>query len=132
MERPTMQKHESRDSRSLTRFWRRCAAWDMAHILADDVSERDYEKAYDILNRCTRYALAQMRHDESETAQNHNARWYVHEGELLDKRYERLSAELKPYGMEFTNSGYFCVNVSQVDPERHVITSNGYLHFFEY
>jgi hypothetical protein len=101
----------------------------MAHLLGD-VTEEAYEKAYDLLNRCTRWALAQMRFDESETAENCNSRYRKHQGELLDRRYERLSAELEPYGCRIMNLGYFSQDVYQVD-ERNLPMGYGFLHFFD-
>lgn len=131
MERPVHHEYEGRSHRVLTRLWRRQSAWDMAHYISEDVTEEEYDKAYDLLNRCTRWAIAQMRHDESETERNYNASWYVHEGELLDKRYEKLQSELREYGCIINNAGYFCQNVNRYDFERHVITGSNLLHFFD-
>ena len=130
MERPQWHKAMGRSHRVLTHLWREQSAWDMAHYIHDEVSEEDYEKAYNLLNRCTRWAIAQMRHDEAETAENHDAWWYIHEGELLDRRYDKLQAELREYGCTINCGGYFCENVNRYDFERHVITGGNLLHFF--
>ena len=131
MERPTHNKHDGYSHRVLTRLWRRQSAWDMAHYISEDVSEEEYEKAYALLNRCTRWAIAQMRHDESETADNWNALWYVLEGERLNRRYEKLQAELREYGCTINCGGYFCQNVNRYDAERRCITGSNLLHFFD-
>ena len=131
MERPVHEKWMGYSHRALTRLWRTQSAWDMAHYIHDEVSDEDYERAYDLLNRCTRWAIAQMRHDESETAENHDALWYVREGERLDRRYDKLQAELREYGCTINCGGYFCQNVNRYDSERHVITDNNLLHFFD-
>ena len=131
MERPKHEKWMGLSHRALTRLWRMQSAWDMAHYISDEVSEEQYEKAYDLLNRCTRWAIAQMRFDESETAENWNSRYRKHQEELLDKRCEKLSEELREYGCVINCGGYFCQNVNRYDFERHVITDSNLLHFFD-
>lgn len=119
--------------REEVRYHRRRAAWTLASKLGD-VTDSEYDKAYGLLNRCTRWAIAQQRHDKGETAYNWNKPWYVHEGELLLKRMERLNDELRKYGCVIANCGYFCQNVYDYDFERHVITNDfasHYLHFFD-
>ena len=103
----------------------------MAHYVSDEVTDEQFDKAYDLLNRCTRWAIAQMRHDESETSENWDKRWYVEEGERLDRRREKLEAELMEYGCIINCAGYFCENVNRYDFERHVITDGNLLHFFD-
>lgn len=131
MERPIHEKWMGYSHRALTRLWRRQSAWDMAHYIHEDVTEEQYEKAYDLLNRCTRWAIAQMRFDESETAENRDSPYRKHQEVLLDKRYDKLQAELQEYGCIINCGGYFCENVNRYDPERHVITGNNLLHFFD-
>lgn len=131
MERPIHDKAMGHSRRALTRLWRRQSAWDMAHYISDEVSEEQFEKAYDLLNRCTRWAIAQMRFDESETAENHDSPYRKHQEELLDRRYDKLQAELREYGCTINCGGYFCQNVNRYDFERHVITDNNLLHFFD-
>lgn len=122
----------SRSQRALTRLWREQSAYDMAKMrFPEGPTVGQVDAARDLLNRCTRWAIAQMRHDESETATNHNKYWYVHEGELLYARMERLNNELRAYGCGIACCGYFCQNVYPFDFERHVITGNGLLHFFD-
>ena len=99
--------------------------------LKGEVTPESVAEAASLLRRCIRFSLAYQRHNESETEFNHNKSWFVHEGELLDKRWDRLNGELAEYGAMLFCAGYFCVNVYTVDPVRHVLTSNGYLHFFE-
>lgn len=131
MNRPTLGKHESRAARNLTRFWRRCAAWDMAARRDENVTEEAYERAYSLLNRCTRWAIAQMRFDETETAQNYDKPWRIREGEKLEARRVKLNEALKAYGCTIQCAGYFCENVYPYDFENHVVTGNGLLHFFD-
>ena len=131
MERPIHHKEMGNSARVLTRLWRRQSAWDMAHIVSDEVSDEQYDKAYSLLNRCTRWAIAQMRHDETETAENCNSLWRIREEKRLDSRFEKLSEELKEYGCIIACCGYTCQNVYPYDFERHVITGNGLLHFFD-
>lgn len=126
MERPMHEKWMGHSHRALTRLWRRQSAWDMAHYVSEDVSDEQFDKAYDLLNRCTRWAIAQMRLDETETAENCNSAYRKHQAELLDRRYEKLSEELKEYGCIIN-----CQNVNRYDSERHVITDGNLLHFFD-
>ena len=121
------------NKREEVRYHRRRAAWFLASKLGD-VTQESYDKAFDLLKRCTLWAIKQMRHDESETSENHKAYWYVHEGELLYRRMERLDAELRPYGCKIACLGYFCENVYDYDFDNNVITNekcNHYLHFFD-
>ena len=130
--RPYETEGGSRSSRALTRLWRAQSAYDMAKMrFPDGPTVEQVDAAYDLLNRCTRWAIAQMRHDESEDSTNHNKRWYIHEGELLYARMERLEKELRPYGCGIACCGYFCENVYPFDFERHVITGSGLLHFYD-
>ena len=131
MERPTYSEHMGRARRTLVRFWRAASAWDLAHMVADEVTEDDYNRAADLLNRCTRWAIAQMRHDETETAENHDKPARIHAGELLERRMERLNEELRPYGCKIQNLGYFCENVYPYDFENHTVTGSGLLHFYD-
>ena len=131
MERPTHNELYGFSNRVLVRYWRRCAAWDMAARKGEPVTVDAYESAYDLLNRCIRWALAQQRHDESETSYNHDKYWYVHEGELLYARMEQLQNEVEEYGCTIACCGYFCQNVYPYDFEHHVITGNGLLYFFD-
>lgn len=131
--RPYHTPNDSRSSRALTRLWRAQAAYDMAKMrFPEGPTIEQVDAAADLLNRCTRWALAQMRHNEGETSTNFKQYWYVHEGDLLYARMERLEAELRPYGCGIACCGYFHEDVYPMDFERHVITGNGLLHFFEY
>lgn len=130
--RPYETEGGSRSSRALTRLWRAQSAYDMAAMrFPEGPTVAQVDAAYDLLNRCTRWAIAQMRHDESETSTNHKQHWYVHEGELLYARMERLNNELRAYGCGIACCGYFCENVYPMDFEHHVITGYGLLHFFD-
>lgn len=99
--------------------------------LKGEATPEAVKEAARLLQRCVRFALAYQRHCENETEYNHNKTWYVHEGELLDARWCKLDKELEAYGAILHCGGYFCVNVYTYDAERHGITSNGFLHFFD-
>lgn len=129
MERPTLGKYEPHDSRSITRFQRREAAWDMASLVGE-VTEEAYDKAYDLLNRCIRYSLAESRMDETETAENWDSPYRKHKEELLYKRMERLNEELKEYGCRLDRA-WCCTDVYEYDFENHLPKGYGYLHFFD-
>lgn len=96
-----------------------------------EVTPESVKEAARLLQRCLRFSLAYQRHCEGETINNHNKDWFIHEDELLEKRWERLDKELREYRMFLYCCGYYCVNVYEYDYERHLITSNGYLHFFD-
>ena len=116
--------------RDCVRYYRAVSAYEAAYTLTNGhVTERAYEAAYDLLARCTRYALAQTRHDESETEYTYRSEWVIHESELLDARRARLETELAPYGLAFHCLGYFCHNVYQTNADG-TVSGYGYLHFF--
>ena len=118
--------------RDAIRLQRAQSAWDLAHFIAENVTEDEYNTAFDLLNRCTRYALAQIRHDESETEYNHDSPYRRKQERLLDARRERLKSELARYGCGFHVAGCCCTNVYRIDAERHTVTSGPLLHFFNY
>lgn len=106
------------------------AAREFAALKGEATPEAIAEAA-SLLQRCVRLSLAYQRHNEAETSFNFNKPWFVHEGELLEKRWCKLNRELAEYGAMLYCAGYFCVNVYTVDHVRHTLTSNGYLHFYE-
>lgn len=122
-----------RSQRSIIRYRRECAAFELASLLDSEPTVDDVMKAKRLLNRCTRWAIAQMRHDENETSTNYNKRWYMAEGERLYNRMERLNDELRAYSCGIACCGYFCQNVYHFDFNHHVIVgpSGGFLHFFD-
>ena len=123
------------NNRERVRRNRHLAAKEMASFVCEpdehgEFPEDAYSKARSLLNRCTRWAIAQMRHDESETASNWNKPWYVKEGKRLDARYEKLQAELAEYGCSIECLGYTCQNVYRLD-ERGLPVGWGLLYFFD-
>lgn len=95
-----------------------------------EVTPEAIEEAAWILQKCIRLALAYQRHKENESERTFKQSWFIHEEELLEARWHRLNNELRPYGAALYCAGYLCVDVYGFDFERHVINSNGFLHFF--
>lgn len=118
------------DKRAAVWYMRELAAYDLAARTGEPVTVDAYETAFDLLAHCTRYALAQTRHDENETAENYRAAWYVKRGEQLARSRDKLDSELARYGCRLQCLGYFCNNVYPYDFDRHCVTGNGFLHFF--
>ena len=129
MERPTFDQRRGRSKRALVRYWRECSAYDMASYKGA-VTREEYDKAYKLLNRCKNWAIAQMRFDESETAENYNSLYRRREGAKLDMRYARLNAELEPYGCAIHCHGYTCQNVYRTDDQGRTY-GGALLHYFD-
>lgn len=119
-----------RSRRSVVRFNRQRAAYDMAARKDERPTVDDVHKAYGLLGRCIRYALADMRMDETETEHNCNSPYRLHRQELLEKRHERLQSELDEYGCVL-HRPWCCydVFVKAADGGTYV-SGPGYLYFF--
>lgn len=122
IERPTWNEHM--DKRALVWLDRDRSAYDAAERRYGFVTDETMEEANAVLMRATRWALAQMRFDESETESNQHSRARAAKAAQLDRRYERISKELEPYGLEIECLGYFCQNVYDEQ-------GRSYLHFFD-
>lgn len=126
MERPytnqTIKNH-----REEVRFFRRRAAWDLAHKLGE-VTHESWEEAYDLLNSCKNLALAFCHCDEEEN--EHNWKKIAQKQEKLTKRMERLNERLKPYGCKIHRI-WCCENVYDWDFSRDLPKNDhGYCYFF--
>jgi len=129
--RPTLEDWVSahgRSRRSMVRLNRRQAAYDMAARKDDRPTTNDVHKAYRLLGRCVRYALADMRMDETETESNWDSPYRKHRQELLERRHERLQSELDEYGCELYRP-WCCYDVfAKADGTG--VSGTGFLYFF--
>lgn len=118
------------NKRGAVRYRRKVAAYDLAKLRGgDSVTVDAYNAAFDLLNRCILYALAQSRFDDSETERNYNSPYRLKKGARLDLRRVRLEKELEPYGCGF-HRGYCIEDVYQLDGNG-LPTGYGFLHFFD-
>ena len=125
------------DKRSATWLWRRQAAWDLVNNEFDEVTEEEYDRAYDLLNRCIRYGLADARYSEDEN----DSRFFKnglplpafkHRGELLDRRRERLDNELARYGAMLGWAGLYPTIIDKKRKENeHQFVKVCSLHYFD-
>lgn len=130
MDRPIWNESIGNHGRAYVRFKRHEAAWDFAHRIHDEVTQERFDEAYRLLNRCTRYALAEYNMDATETEHNVNLPSRKRKQEQLMRRRERLDAELRPYGCRLDRA--WCIdNVYEWDFENNRPGSNKYLHFFD-
>ena len=97
MDYPTVPSYIRLNKRDERWLWRRQAAWNLVHHKFGEVTEDEYERAFNLLNRCIRYALASWRFDESETEANWNSTARKRKEEQLERRCERLCKELEYY-----------------------------------
>lgn len=121
IERPTWNEHM--DNRALTWLDRDRSAYDAAERRYGFVTSETMAEANTVLMRATRWALAQMRFDESETEENQHSPARAAKAAQLDRRHERISKELEPYGLKIQCLGYFCQNVYDEHGRQ-------FLHFF--
>ena len=134
MERPSFDDwvHKNgKSERSVVKFNRLRAAWDVAALKDDSPSDDDVWKAYDLLCRCIRYALADQRMDETESEHNWNSPHRRHQQELLENRRERLQMELDEYGCVLYRP-WCCYDVFQRDKSMPgtCVLGTGYLYFY--
>jgi len=95
------------NKRERIRIRRREAAQSLCrHKFGSDYSAKDYNRAYDLLNRCIRYAIANDRFWETETEDNCNYPSRVHKEELLWQRFQRLNKELEAFDAILTGNMY--------------------------
>lgn len=125
MERPT---YYGQKGRALVWYWRACSAYGLAERKtgAGKVTESDYNAASDLLKRVTRYALASAHQWEwaNNSERYGNSEQAREDEKRLDRRRERLQAELKAYGVKMVNYGLY---PSIIDEDRHDLNA---LHFF--
>lgn len=86
---------------------RRRAARELCyHKFGSDYGTDEYDRAYDLLNRCIRYAIANDRFCETETEENVNYPYRIHQQELLWQRFQRLNKELEHFDAILTGNMY--------------------------
>lgn len=106
MDYPTVPSIVRLNKRDQVRLSRQRAAWSLVHHKFGEVSEDEYKRAYKLLDRCIRYALANYRMAETETEFNVNDPRRKHKEELLWNRYERLNGELAYYDARLNGNVY--------------------------
>lgn len=97
MEYPTVPDFVRLNKREQVRLDRRRSAWNLVHHKFGEVTDDEYERAYKLLDRCIRYALANYHHNETETEFNVNNPRRKHKEQLLWNRFVRLNGELAYY-----------------------------------
>ena len=115
MDYPYIDSHERLNKRELRRRRRRQAAWSLVHHKFDEVTDDEFDRAFKLLDRCIRYAIANDRFYETETEDNCNSHYRKHKEDLLWKRFQRLNGELSRYDARLTGNMYPQV----VDINRH-------------
>ena len=132
--RPTFEDWKAaygKSERSITKFNRARAAYDVAARKNEHPSTGDVGKAYNLLERCIRFALADSRMDETETEYNWNSPARVRKQELLEKRREKLQKELDEYGLVlFRPWSCYDVFVSDTSKPGCCVMGTGYLYFY--
>lgn len=124
--------------RALVWLWRARAAYNMArYIDGDAVTVEEVEKARDLLQRLTRYALANAHQWERANNSGHyaNSAQCTEDEQRLDRRRSRLIAELSRYGLGLWNYGLYptIVEVDEESKRTHLFKeANGVeLHYFD-
>lgn len=91
-------------------YYRCLSAYNMAKIIdGEQVTEQEYNKAFNILKSCIYYALADARKWERDnTSEKYaNSEQSKQDGARLDKRREKLQQQLNRYGLEMVNFGLY-------------------------
>lgn len=117
--------------RELTHLWRRQAAWDLANN-SGNTSLENVDKAASLLNRIIRYAMADARHWELDNDERFSGKkWFVHQGDLLDARRDKLNHELAEFGAILDNAGLYpsVVDLAAYN-DGHKFHEVASLHFF--
>lgn len=119
--RPVWSKHIK--GRAVIWYRRECSAYDLAkRITGENVTETEYNAAFDLLNRIQRYALASA--SQWERANNSerycNSAQCTEDEKRLDKRREKLVKELGRYNVQLVNYGLY--------PSIVATEENGYQH----
>ena len=115
MKYPYIEDGERLNKRELRWRRRRQAAWNLVHHKFEEVTDDEFDRAFDLLNRCVRYAIANDRFYETETELNCNSPYRKHKEDLLWNRFQRLNGELARYDARLTGDMYPQV----VDIDRH-------------
>lgn len=92
--------------RALVWYYRYTSAYNMAKIIdGEQVTEKEYKKAFNILKSCTYYALADAhKWERDNTSEKYaNSEQSKQDGARLDKRREKLQQQLNRYGLEMVN-----------------------------
>lgn len=113
--------------RELVRLDRCRSAWNVVHHKFGEVTEDEFDRAYDLLNRCIRYAIASYRMLETETEFNVNEPSRKRKEEQLFRRYERLNEELAYYDVRM--DGHVWPHIVDVDKTCDSIVA--YLYSFD-
>lgn len=96
--------------RALVWYYRYLSAYNMAAIIdGEQVTEQEYNKAFNILKSCIYYALADAHKWERDNtfARYANSEQSKKDGARLDKRCEKLQQQLKRYGLEMVYFGLY-------------------------
>lgn len=132
MEYPTVPSCVRLNKRDQVRLDRQRAAWDLVKHRFGEVDDSEYERAYGLLSRCIRYALAQCHLDETETEHNWASKSRIHKQELLDKREERLNKELEHFDATLGYASWWpCVIDKTAKEERHQFVVVARLYDFD-
>lgn len=128
VERPTCYGQKGR---ALTWFYRYISAYNMAAIIdGEEVTEEENEKAFNLLKKCTNYALASAHQwERSNTSERYaNSEQCQKDKKRLDKKRSELNEQLNRYGLTLNNFGLYptICDCETLQPTRHNIG----LYFF--
>ena len=106
MEYPTVPSYVRLDKRSQVWLDRKRAAWNLVHHRFGEVTDDEFDRAFNLLARCIRYALANYRFNTTETEENVNLPSRKRKGEQLWNRFVRLNGELAYYNARLSGDIY--------------------------
>lgn len=118
--------------RAIVWYRRECSAYDLAkRITGENVTETEYNIAFNLLNRVQRYALADAAQwERANTYEKYcNSKSCEEDEKRLDRRREKLQKELDRYNVKLVNYGLYPAIIH--------VESNGYerdlyaLHYFD-
>lgn len=127
MDYPYLPDYIRLNKRDMVWLNRKQAAWNLVHHKFDEVTDEEFDRAFDLMARCIRYALASYRLFESETELNCNDPSRKRKEEQLWKRMERLNKELAYYDARL--NGQVWPQVVDIDRHHNVVVA--YLYDFD-
>lgn len=123
------------NKREQVRFQREIAALNLVRFApghSGEVTDEEETAAYELLGRCIRYALADVRQWERDNdARRYSQAQSEHAEKLLNARRKRLNDELAAYGVEMCNFGLYPCLVIAGTAHRCPQLSRAQLYFFD-
>lgn len=118
--------------RALIWYYHYYSAYNMAQIIdGEQVTEQEYNKAFNMLKSCILYALADAhKWERDNTSEKYaNSEQSKQDGARLDQRREKLQKQLNRYGLEMVNFGLY---PTICDKETHQRTKHNIaLYYFD-